>query len=367
MTCLQPVGGRGFRFSRIIGTGGIGSGMFFSLEGDRTLGRNESRPGVLLPWRDYCKQHIILHYLSVLLGHEHFSTYPIGKVGDDNTGRMLLDEMTEAGMDLSGVTVDAESSTLFSVCFQYPDSSGGNITTSNGASGKVSEKNIDDFLSGFDKPDGRELFLAVPEVPMEARLALLRHGRERGGYCAAAVLAQEAQEFLSRGGAESVELLSANIDEAASLAGMDSERSSAEDIAECSYKKLVRQNPDISLIMTNGSHGSYSCCSSRLYRTPPIKAKAVSTAGAGDALFAGVLAGLACGLGLVKENNDSRFSETPLTSALELGTLLASLSVTSPHTIYPEVDASVLVSWAETNGAAFSDEYRALFGCLREE
>ena len=44
--------------------------MFFALEGDDTLGRNESRLGRLLDVRDYCKLHIIAHYFSVLAGGE---------------------------------------------------------------------------------------------------------------------------------------------------------------------------------------------------------------------------------------------------------------------------------------------------------
>lgn len=54
----------------MIGTGGIGSGMFFALQGNHTLGREESRAGVFLDRRDYCKLHIISHYVKVLLGPE---------------------------------------------------------------------------------------------------------------------------------------------------------------------------------------------------------------------------------------------------------------------------------------------------------
>ena len=56
------------RYRAMIGTGGIGSGMFFALDGDHTLGREESRSGRFLDRRDYCKLHIIAHYVKALLG-----------------------------------------------------------------------------------------------------------------------------------------------------------------------------------------------------------------------------------------------------------------------------------------------------------
>ena len=73
-----------FRYRAMIGVGGIGSGTFFALTGNATLGREESRGGRFLDRRDYCKLHIICHYVRALLGPE-FPTIPIGKVGDDES------------------------------------------------------------------------------------------------------------------------------------------------------------------------------------------------------------------------------------------------------------------------------------------
>lgn len=357
MSFMKPVCGNMLRFSRVIGTGGIGSGISFMLEGEQTLGRNESRQGILLPSRDYCKQHIILHYLSVLLGNDNFRTYPIGRVGKDSAGKALIDELTAVGMDISAVTVDSERSTLFSVCFQYPDYSGGNITSSNGASGYVSERDIHSFFATFQAPDGRELILAAPEVPLASRLALLSHGKRRGAFNAAAILAQEAEEFLFLKGVESVDLLALNISEASSLAGLCGADKITENIVFACYKKLQQQNPHISLIITNGANGCYGVDKNGTGFVPALKIQAVSTAGAGDALLSGTLAGLACGLPLYKEHKDTVFSETPLSSALELGALLASLSITSPHTICPSVSACSLAAWAQRNCTVLSEEF----------
>jgi len=42
------------RYKSMIGVGGIGSGMFFLLNGNHTIGREESRSGYFLDRRDYC-------------------------------------------------------------------------------------------------------------------------------------------------------------------------------------------------------------------------------------------------------------------------------------------------------------------------
>ena len=40
------------RFNQFIGTGGIGTGILFELDGNRTLSRNETRLATLTPTRD---------------------------------------------------------------------------------------------------------------------------------------------------------------------------------------------------------------------------------------------------------------------------------------------------------------------------
>ena len=69
-------------YRRLVGVGGIGTGLFFALEGDHDLGRNESRPARLKGVCDYCKLHIVAHYPTVLLG-AGFEVVPVGKVGAD--------------------------------------------------------------------------------------------------------------------------------------------------------------------------------------------------------------------------------------------------------------------------------------------
>ena len=124
------------RYSAMIGVGGVGSGIFFALEGNHTLGREESRGGRFLDRRDYCKLHIVSHYVKRLLGPD-FAVIPVGKVGDDQAGATLLAEMREVGLDLRYMERAGGEQTLFAVCFVYPDGSGGNLTSNHSACAAV--------------------------------------------------------------------------------------------------------------------------------------------------------------------------------------------------------------------------------------
>ena len=144
MLALRANTERGFTCA--IGIGGIGAGMIYALQGDHELGRNESRLGELLDSRDYCKLHIALHYVARLMGSrsepDSFQVWPIGVVGNDAAGSQILTEMSAAGMDTRFVRTHPALRTPFSVCFMYPDGSGGNITSSNSAAGALA---IDDL------------------------------------------------------------------------------------------------------------------------------------------------------------------------------------------------------------------------------
>jgi hypothetical protein len=163
------------RYEALIGTGGIGTGTFFLLEGDHTLGREESRGGRFLDRRDYCKLHIVCHYVLALLG-TRLRVLPIGRLGQDEAGRELRREMEEAGLELSYVRELADRPTLSSFCFLYPDGTGGNLTTADSACAAVDRAAVEEAAPDFAFWRGRGIALAEPEVPLEPRMRLLELG-----------------------------------------------------------------------------------------------------------------------------------------------------------------------------------------------
>ncbi len=320
------------QYSCLIGTGGIGSGQFFALHGNETLGREESRGGHFLDRRDYCKLHIIAHYVQSLMG-KPFSAYLIGKVGNDSAGLQLLEEMQSAGLNARYVERAPGKPTQFSLCFLYPDGSGGNLTTSDSAASLVNPADIQKAAPLFQEFRGKGIVLAAPEVPLEARLALLRTGTRFQFYRAASFTSQEMVSLRDTPAWSELDLLAINQDEATAFLGAEFEEESLESRVHQIVKVLRKENPLIHISVTAGKDGSYLWNGVKLdYRTI-LKVPVESTAGAGDSHLAALLAGKAAGL----SSEDSHL----------LAQLTAAMSVTSPHTIHPELNRPSLNRFAQ--------------------
>jgi sugar/nucleoside kinase (ribokinase family) len=318
------------RYQAMIGVGGIGAGMFFVLNGNHTLGREESRSGRFLDRRDYCKLHIISHYVQALLGPE-FTTIPIGKVGDDEVGKGLFEEMREIGLDVRHVLFLSGEQTLFSFCFVYPDGSGGNLTTDDSACSRVDAAFVAEAEYEFARFDGCGIALAVPEVPMAARGKILALGSQYRFLRVASFAVEEVVWAMNTDMLREVDLLALNLDEAAA-AGETSRDAPASAIVESAVTRLGEINPGMLISITGGQNGSWSWDGTALVEHLAIKTQVVSTAGAGDAYLAGMIVGLVAGL--------------PMLQAQELAVLMAALSVTSLHTINKEIDRDSLRGFA---------------------
>ncbi|HEY9594009.1 MAG TPA: PfkB family carbohydrate kinase, partial [Spirochaetia bacterium] len=290
---LSPAEGDALTFGRIIATGGIGHGIVFALEGNATLGRNESRLGRLQEGRDYCKLHIIAHYIAVLLGAgRRVDVIPIGRVGDDEPGRRLAEEIRATGMRMDEVARVPGAATLYSVCFLYPDKTGGNITTEQSASSSLTPADVDAALARHPTGGVRELVLAAPEVPLETRVRLLERGAARGAFTVASVLASEAEAFAAAGGFRVTDLLAVNIDEARAIGGVADSRADAARIVAACAERLWREKPGMLVAVTDGGDGCYACQEGRVGFIPALRVSPVATGGAGDAFLAGVVCGL---------------------------------------------------------------------------
>jgi ribokinase len=322
MTALK-INIKNCRFEAMIGVGGVGSGSFFLLNGNHTIGREESRSGTFIDRKDYCKLHIISHYVQTLLGTD-FKVIPLGLVGDDDIGHKLINEMSEAGMMMDYMEKSKDSPTLFSFCFIYPDGSGGNLTTSDSASSKVDVAFVEKAIGEFKRFTGKGIALAAPEVSLEARMKLLELATEHNFFRVASFTSEEMHNVMDSGILKRIDLLAINLDEAAAAAGISVEDKEVKYIIESVINKFEHVNNKMFVSITNGKNGSWSWDGSTLHHVPVHKVNVESTAGAGDAHLAGLITGLTIGLSLRE--------------AQQLATLAGGLSVTSPHTINKEVD-----------------------------
>jgi sugar/nucleoside kinase (ribokinase family) len=319
------------RFKAMIGTGGIGAGSLFLLTGNHTLGREESRGGKYLDARDYCKLHIIAHNVKVLLG-SHFPLFPIGKVGDDDVGRSIYREMEQAGMDMNYVAFSKGDKTLFGFCFLYPDGTGGNITTEESACTKVDPSFIDSAVPAFSKYKGDFVSLCAPEVPLAARKKLLELTRDYDGFSVASFTSGEIAEAEETGMLPLVDLLALNIDEAAALTRLAVNENTALVIVEAALTRMKKLNPSALISITAGKQGSWSWDGHSISHTGIFPVVVKSSAGAGDAHIAGIIAGLSQGLSLRQ--------------AQVLGSLAGAFAVTSQHTIHPDMNKKNLLELA---------------------
>jgi ribokinase len=317
----------------VVGTGGLGTGMFLSLEGDHTLGREESRPARLLDQRDSCKLHIVCHYVQRLLG-PGFPVVPIGKVGRDGPGRSVLEEMRTTGLDTSLVGLSTRP-TLFSVCFLYPSGGGGNLSTVDSASAEVRAEDVRRALPQFERNRGRGIAMALPEVPLPARLALLQLAREHDFFRVAALVPSEVDDARQLGLLQNVDLLAVNIDEAAALAQVTVDTAGVEVVDEV-VRQLSAITEGASVIVTFGGEGSWAWDGTSLTHASALDVVPISTAGAGDAHLAGVVVATALGAGLADAN--------------EVGAVVAGLKVGSRHTINPDIDLASVLEAGRTHG-----------------
>jgi sugar/nucleoside kinase (ribokinase family) len=340
-------------FTHVVGIGGIGSGVLFQLDGDHTLGRDESRLGQLLPARDFCKLHIVEHYIATLMGSgktaDACEVLAIGVVGEDAVGRQLLQEMENAGIETKWVRSAADRPTLFSVSFLYPDGAGGNITASNSAASALDLNDIHAAGELMANNAQRCAALCLPEVPLEIRHEFLKLTTQCGNFRAASFALSEIQTANEHGLFSMVDLLALNREEAAGLVGYEYSAQNAQRfLSDCS-SLLQKIQPGIRIVISVGAEGAHAFEDGSWSNRPAPATHVVSTAGAGDALLAGVLSGLASGLPLnAKPSAQGAMIDGKFSSAMDIGMLLASFSVTSPDTIHFGANLARLEEYAST-------------------
>lgn len=254
--------------------------------------------------------------------------------------------MEEAGLDMHYVRLSPGDQTLFSFCFIYPDGSGGNLTTDDSASAKVDAALVAEAEAEFARFQGRGIALAVPEVPLEARLRLLQLGTEYRFFRAAAFTSEEVRLPLAGEVLNHADLVALNVDEATALAGFPVREGEPALVLEAAVERLRRAHPGLLISITAGRRGSWCWDGQILTYMPAFQVEPVSTAGAGDAYLAGLLIGQVAGL--------------PMAQAQELASLIAALSVTSPHTINKEINRQTLRAFAMQVKAPLSEAVKNL-------
>jgi len=341
-----------YRYSKIVGIGGIGTGMLFCTDINTILGRSESRLAVLDPAKDYCKQHIVFHYISTFLSPD-VKVLPIGFVGNDIYGDRLINDIRGVGMDTSYLKTDLALPTMLSICLQYPDKETCNFTASNSACNLVTPEYVQDCLNQIGINED-VLVAAIPEVSIDSRIKMLQYGKEKGAFCVLSVPEGEAEDFIAANAFIYCDLIAVNYHEALAISPGKEDDSA---LVQRLFMYLQELNPHIMLLVTLGSRGAYSAYEGLIEYIPTLPVDVVNSTGAGDACLGGTIAGLALNLPFQKGRNDNTFGESSITSAVELGTLCAGMSVETVDTIAQHVNAVSILKRIQDSGYKISREF----------
>jgi sugar/nucleoside kinase (ribokinase family) len=270
--------------------------------------------------------------------------------------------MGDVGIDTSFVEILRERPTLFSVCFQYRDGAGGNITTNNSAAANLSSPDIDRIREQFAIDPTRTIALAAPEVSLSVRKYFLATASQAGAFRAASFVSGEIAAARESEIFKLLDLVALNEAEAAELLGCHFSESEFEPFVEACLSFVKHSYPSTRLIVSLGARGVLGFAGEHWNFCPAPSVRVASTAGAGDALLAGVISGLAAGMPFLRSGRSGKRADgPPLQSALELGAMLASYSVTSPHTIHPSASLDTLVEFMRASGVQIGGKLEELF------
>ena len=211
--------------------------------------------------------------------------YSIGRVGNDNFGQVLLENLQLAGVDTTGVTIDSQ--THSGVASIVVDQRGDNaIACAAGANNLVREPE----LQAFEKiiPQAKVILLELG-IPLPTVMEALR--RAKSCNCPIILDPAPARSSLPEELYKLVDIITPNEIEASQLVGftvdgITTARQAASFLHQMGAKKVI---------ITLGSQGAFCSTEEEDFWLKPIPVNVVDTVAAGDAFNGGLSAALASG------------------------------------------------------------------------
>ena len=212
----------------------------------------------------------------------------VGRVGDDDFGRSLLDAMRAEGIDVSGVALDSSNTTGVAVIMV--DGEGQNLIAevygANRASDDTQLEAVKQALEGADT-----LMLQL-ETPPEVSLAAAEHARGAG---VRVVWDPAPAADMPVSGYPLAEFLTPNETEAAELTGI---RVTDIESARRAAEALLAKGAGAAVVKM-GYEGVLGASAGEEHFVPPFAVDAVDSVAAGDAFGAGLAVALSEGRGLL--------------------------------------------------------------------
>ncbi len=200
----------------------------------------------------------------------------IGKVGDDDFGRLELDALKRAGVDISSVGIDASVQTSTAIIL-VNDQSENTILVIMGANDAVSAAFIESAL----RPQAATLNAIIVdfEIPESAVAAVVRFGKAHN--IPVIVDAGPPRQFDPATWRDAA-VLSPNEHEAAAMVGYPVDTDEA---ARRAARQLLDQGPK-AVLLKRGAAGALLMTAEETFALPAFAVDARDTTGAGDAFTA---------------------------------------------------------------------------------
>ncbi len=206
------------------------------------------------------------------------TVYMIGRVGSDDFGRALRENLRAAGADDSYVSTEDSAASGIAI-IEVDDSGQNTIVVAPGANALVTRADVDAARSIIASS---QAVIAQLEIPLDTVGHALSTARAANVLT---ILNPAPAQSLSTELLSLVDLLVPNESEAALLTGIEiTDDVSAEQAARQLHERGARV-----VVITLGAHGALALSDDKVWRIPPFRVKAIDATAAGDA-FVGALA-----------------------------------------------------------------------------
>ncbi|MBM6593242.1 carbohydrate kinase family protein [Microvirga pudoricolor] len=241
-------------------------------------------------------------------------------VGDDDNGRFLQSGLTSLGVDIRGMRVSRDRSTAEYVAVLQPT---GDLAVGLADMGIFEGLHPDAVLAPLADADAGDWIFADCNLPAPCLHALVSHAGSHSLSLAVDAVSGPKVRRLPED-LTGISLLFLNGDEAAALLEIDAGPDL--DLAGLASQLLDRGAGRV--VLTRGPHAFIVADASGISALRPMEAAILDATGAGDALIAATIHGLATGC--------------DLTGAARLGSVAAALTVESPFSVRPDLSLALL-------------------------